>query len=63
MLKVGDRVFPIHNMGNTGVIVEQAFVESKRWIVGGVPSKERRLTVQHDDGTMKVYTSDELMRS
>ena len=63
MLKVGDRVFPIHDMGNTGVIVEQIFVESTRWIVGGVPSKVRKLTVQHDDGAIKVYTSDQLMRS
>ncbi len=63
MLKVGDRVFPIHNMGNQGVIVEQSFSQSKTWMVGGIPAKVRNLTVQHDNGEIKVYTADQLMRS
>ena len=63
MFKVGDRVFPIHDMGNQGAIVEQSFTKSKRWMVGGIPAKVRNLTVQHDNGDTKVYTADQLMRA
>ena len=62
MIKVGDRVFPIINMGRLGTVVSQKFVESKTWLVGGTHSHVRHLTVEHDDGTVEIYTSDQLMR-
>ena len=62
MLKVGDRVFPIMNMGNTGTIVEVRIEKSNSWMVGGASSGVRRLIVKHDDGVVINYTSNDLMR-
>ena len=62
MLKVGDRVFPIMNMGNTGIIVEVKIQKSNQWMVGGASSGIRRLIVKHDDGSVISYTSNDLMR-
>ncbi len=62
MLKVGDRVFPIMNMGHTGTIVEVRIEKSKEWFVGGASSGIRRLIVDHDDGHRISYTSNDLMR-
>jgi hypothetical protein len=62
MLKVGDRVFPIMNMGNSGVIVEVKFIKSNTWMIGGSPSKIRKLIVKHDTGHTVEYTSNDLMR-
>jgi hypothetical protein len=62
MLKVGDRVFPIMNMGNTGTIVEVRIEKSNNWMVGGASSGVRRLIVKHDDGVVINYTSNDLMR-
>ena len=63
MLKVGDRVFPIMNMGNTGTIIEVKFVDSQAWMVGGASSKIRQLIVKHDESNDVIrYTSNDLMR-
>ena len=62
MLKVGDRVFPIMNMGLVGTIVEVKLVESNAWMVGGASSKVRKLIVKHDDSQVAEYTSNDLMR-
>jgi len=64
MLKVGDRVFPIMNMGATGIIVEVKLVKSNQWMVGGASSKIRKLVVKHDDDHLHLreYTSNDLMR-
>lgn len=62
MLKVGDRVFPIMNMGHTGIIIEIKIEKSNQWMVGGSSSGIRKLTVEHDDGNTIVYTSNDLMR-
>lgn len=61
MIKVGDRVFPIMNMGNTGTVISERFVESNTWMIGGTPSKIRKLKVQHDNGNINEYTSNDLM--
>ena len=62
MLKVGDKVFPIMNMGFTGVIIEVKFIDSSAWMVGGASSKVRKLVVKHDDNQIVEYTSNDLMR-
>lgn len=62
MLKVGDRVFPIMNMGHVGVIVEIKISKSKQWMVGGASDGVRHLVVEHDDGAKISYTSNDLMR-
>ena len=62
MLRVGDRVFPIMDMGNTGTIVEVRFEKSKSWMSGGASSKIRKLIVEHDNNKILVYTSNDLMR-
>ena len=62
MLKVGDRVFPIMNMGNTGMIVEVKIQKTNQWMVGGASSGVRQLIVRHDDGSVISYTSNDLMR-
>tara|TARA_R100000664_G_C2758624_1_gene147665 strand:+ start:3049 stop:3246 length:198 start_codon:yes stop_codon:yes gene_type:complete len=62
MLRVGDRVFPIMNMGNTGTIIEVKFVNSNKWMVGGASSKIRQLIVKHDNDQVMKYTSNDLMR-
>tara|TARA_A100001011_G_C13534124_1_gene525771 strand:+ start:236 stop:433 length:198 start_codon:yes stop_codon:yes gene_type:complete len=62
MLKVGDRVFPIMNMGNTGTIVEVRMQKTNQWMVGGASSGVRCLIVNHDDGSVISYTSNDLMR-
>tara|TARA_Y100000034_G_scaffold50135_1_gene61865 strand:- start:6509 stop:6706 length:198 start_codon:yes stop_codon:yes gene_type:complete len=62
MIRVGDRVFPIMNMGNKGTVIKTRFVESKAWMVGGASSKIRKLIVEHDNGVVREYTSNDLMR-
>ena len=64
MLKIGDRVFPIMNMGATGTIVEVKFIKSNQWMVGGASSPIRKLIVKHDDDQLQLreYTSNDLMR-
>ena len=62
MLKVGDRVFPIMNMGNTGTIVEVRIQKTNQWMVGGASSGIRELIVEHDEGSVVSYTSNDLMR-
>lgn len=62
MLRVGDRVFPIMNMGATGVIINVVLVESNAWMIGGASSKMRKLVVKHDDDRVVEYTSNDLMR-
>ena len=62
MLKVGDRVFPIMNMGHSGTIVDVRVEKSTNWFVGGASSGIRRLIVEHDDGQKISYTSNDLMR-
>ena len=62
MLRVGDRVFPIMNMGHTGIIVEVRTEKTNQWMVGGSASGVRKLVVEHDDGATIVYTSNDLMR-
>ncbi len=62
MLKIGDRVFPIMNMGATGTIVNIKLVESNQWMIGGSSSKVRKLVVKHDDDQIFEYTSNDLMR-
>jgi len=62
MLRVGDRVFPIMNMGATGTIVDVVLVESNAWMIGGASSKMRKLIVKHDDDRVVEYTSNDLMR-
>lgn len=62
MLRVGDRVFPIMNMGNTGMIVEVKMQKTNQWMVGGASSAVRQLIVKHDDGSVIAYTSNDLMR-
>jgi hypothetical protein len=62
MFKVGDRVFPIMNMGASGTIVEVKNVKSNSWMVGGAASHVRKLIVRHDDEQVKEYTSNDLMR-
>jgi hypothetical protein len=63
MLRVGDRVFPIMNMGNTGTIIEVKFVNSNAWMVGGAASKVRQLIVEHDNNNEIIkYTANDLMR-
>jgi|TARA_E500000331_G_C16748107_1_gene494096 hypothetical protein len=62
MLKVGDRVFPIMNMGATGIIIDVKLVESNQWMIGGAASKIRKLVVKHDDNQVFEYTSNDLMR-
>jgi len=61
MIKVGDRVFPIMNMGNIGTVVSERFEESNSWMIGGTHSKVRKLKVQHDNGSINEYTSNDLM--
>ena len=62
MLKVGDRVFPIMDMGNTGTIVEVRFENANSWMIGGASSKVRKLIVKHDNERILEYTSNDLMR-
>ena len=62
MLKVGDRVFPIMNMGATGTIIEVKMENTKTWMVGGAASQIRKLVVQHDTSDVIVYKSNDLMR-
>ena len=62
MLKVGDRVFPIMDMGNIGTIIEVKFEKSTSWMIGGASSKTRRLIVKHDNEKVIGYTSNDLMR-
>ncbi len=62
MLRVGDRVFPIMNMGATGTIIDVKLVESNQWMIGGAASKVRKLVVKHDDDQVFEYTSNDLMR-
>lgn len=62
MLRVGDRVFPIMNMGATGIIIDVVLVESNAWMIGGASSKMRKLVVKHDDDRVVEYTSNDLMR-
>ena len=62
MLKIGDRVFPIMNMGATGTIVEVRLVDANSWMIGGSASKVRKLVVRHDDNQVIEYTSNDLMR-
>ena len=62
MIRIGDRVFPIMNMGATGTIVDVKLVESGAWMIGGASSKIRKLIVKHDDNQILEYTSNDLMR-
>lgn len=62
MLKVGDRVFPIMNMGATGTIIEVKLEAANTWMVGGAASHIRKLVVEHDTSEVMVYTSNDLMR-
>ena len=62
MIKVGDRVFPVHLMGNKGTVVKEEFEKSKHWFVGGVSSMTRLLTVHHDSGEVRQYHVGDLMR-
>jgi len=62
MLKVGDRVFPIMNMGATGTIIEVKMENTKTWMVGGAASQIRKLVVRHDTSDIIIYTSNDLMR-
>jgi|10_taG_2_1085330.scaffolds.fasta_scaffold01199_13 hypothetical protein len=62
MIKVGDRVFPVHLMGNKGTVIKEEFEKSKQWFVGGVSSMIRFLTVKHDSGDVKKYYVEDLMR-
>ncbi len=61
MIKVGDRVFPVMNMGNIGTVISERFEEANSWMIGGTPSKIRKLKVQHDNGDIGEYTSNDLM--
>ena len=62
MLKVGDRVFPIMDMGNSGTIIDVKLEKSSSWMIGGASSKVRKLIVRHDNDQVRVYTSNDLMR-
>ena len=64
MLKVGDRVYPVHRMSDTGTIVEIRQVQTKTWMVGGSPSSTTIVVVEHDKkGVLKSYKTSDLFRA
>jgi len=64
MIKVGDRVSPIFDMGKVGTVVELKQSPVKTWMIGGAMAKEFRAVIQLDDPRERLieYRCSELMR-
>jgi hypothetical protein len=64
MIKVGDRVAPIFDMGAVGIVVELKQSPVKTWMMGGAMSQEFRAVIKLDDPRDRLveYRCSELMR-
>ena len=63
MIKVGDRVAPFDNMGQTGTVVGMYQQKSNQWMVGGAMQAIFIIKVRLDhDGTEIELRADKLMR-
>ena len=64
MIKVGDRVAPIFDMGAVGTVVELKQSPVKTWMIGGAMSQEFKAVIQLDDPRDRLveYRCSELMR-
>ncbi len=63
MIKVGDRVAPFDNIGQTGVVVSMYQQKSNQWMVGGAMQAIFIVRVKLDrDDTEIELRADKLMR-
>jgi hypothetical protein len=62
MVRVGDAVHPVFDMGKVGKVVEIKEVKNKTWMVGGAMSTSRVAVIELEDGTLLKYRVDDLMR-
>ena len=63
MIKVGDKVAPIHRMGHTGTVVELISVPVKTWMVGGASGSTFHVRVKVDKTQeLEVFNIGDLMR-
>ncbi len=63
MVRVGDTVHPVFDMGKVGKVVEINEVKNKTWMVGGAMSTSRVAVIELVDGTLLKYRVDDLMRT
>ncbi len=62
MVRVGDTVYPVFDMGKVGKVVEIMEAKNKTWMVGGAMSTSRVAVIELKDGTYLKYRVDDLMR-
>ena len=62
MVRVGDTVHPVFDMGKVGKVVEINETKNKTWMVGGAMSTSRVAVIELEDGTLLKYRVDDLMR-
>ena len=62
MVRVGDTVYPVFDMGKVGKVVEISETKNNTWMVGGAMSTSRVAIVELKDGTHLKYRVDDLMR-
>ena len=63
MIKVGDRVSPVHRMGHVGTVVELVSVPVKTWMVGGASGNTFHVKVKIDSSNeIEVFNIGDLMR-
>lgn len=64
MIKVGDKVSPIFDMGVVGTVVELKKSSVKTWMIGGAMSQEFKAVIKLDDPRDRLveYRCSELMR-
>jgi|MDTD01.3.fsa_nt_gb hypothetical protein len=62
MIKLGDRVHPIFEMGKLGTVIDIKQADTSTWMVGGAMSQELVAVVKLDkDGTINEYRYSDLM--
>ena len=62
MIRVGDKVCLVFNMGKVGHVIEMKEVSPTTWMVGGAMMKLTVATVLFEDNEKKEIQVSELMR-
>ena len=62
MVRVGDTVHPVFDMGKVGKVIEINEAKNRTWMVGGAMSTSRVAVIELEDGTLLKYRVDDLMR-
>lgn len=63
MYRIGDKVYPYTNMGETGVVVGVYEQKSEQWMIGGALQSLLMIQVKLDrDDTVVEYRKDDLRK-